>query len=148
MVDATREREWHSKKPTVSNSAITDSSVIESGCVEDRSTPLGGTSEQRRALRHEPMINTIGFPPLLSSNSHSRYHHPNPPTPPPWPQPLPATNYCRAMGNAMRGILAPGNDHLEPDDGLTEAPGEEEEENDEDLASLPELISSEEEDEH
>ena len=51
------------------------------------------------------------------------------------------------MGNAMRGILAPGNDHLEPDDGLTEAPGEEEE-NDEDLASLPELISSEEEDEH
>ena len=50
------------------------------------------------------------------------------------------------MGNAMRGILAPGNDHLEPDDGLTEAPGEEEEENDEDLASLPELISSEEED--
>ena len=56
------------------------------------------------------------------------------------------------MGNAMRGILrgilAPGNDHLEPDDGLTEASGEEEEENDEDLASLPELISSEEEDEH
>ena len=47
----------------------------------------------------------------------------------------------------MRGILAPGNDHLEPDDGLTEAPGEEEEENDKDLASLPELISSEEEDE-
>ena len=51
------------------------------------------------------------------------------------------------MGNAMRGILAPGNDHLEPDDGLTEAPGEEEEENDEDLAGPPELISSEEEDE-
>ena len=31
--------------------------------------------------------------------------------------------------------------HHEPDDGLTEAPGEEEEENDEDLAGLPELIS-------
>ena len=62
------------------------------------------------------------------------------------------------MGNALRGILsrlrcgpmpmlAPGNDHHEPDDGLTEAPREEEEENDEDFAGPPELISSEEEDE-
>ena len=44
-------------------------------------------------------------------------------------------------------MLAPGNDHHEPDDGLTEAPREEEEENDEDFAGPPELISSEEEDE-
>ena len=144
MVDATRDNDIQKTQLFHQTKFSDDGNRNRKRVGGHRSTRLGGTSEQRRALRHEPMINTIGFPPLLSSNSHSRYHHPNPPTPPPWPQPLPATNYCRAM----RGILAPGNDHLEPDDGLTEAPGEEEEENDEDLASLPELISSEEEDEH